>query len=146
MRSEVKNSYAHVTMQGILNKIIEMDFFVKVRKPKADWHAIDSPKMRTKEIGFFAMTVRKYFKLEISISSLKYFQTVKQKKNKLVCLVLGRIYDVLICLRFYLTFRMYDLAVMLDHGNIQTTTIDSNSGIDSEIAKRMFFLIQLRGN
>ena len=28
--------YAHVTMQGILNKIIEMDFFVKVRKPKAD--------------------------------------------------------------------------------------------------------------
>ena len=98
MRSEVKNSYAHVTMQGILNKIIEMDFFVKVRKPKADWHAIDSPKMRTKEIGFFAMTVRKYFKLEISISSLKYFQTVKQKKTNWFVWFLG---ESTMCLSAY---------------------------------------------
>ena len=85
-------------MQGILNKIIEMDFFVKVRKPKADWHAIDSPKMRTKEIGFFAMTVRKYFKLEISISSLKYFQTVKQKKTNWFVWFLG---ESTMCLSAY---------------------------------------------
>ena len=31
-------------------------------KPKADWHAIDSPKKRMNEFGFFAMTVRKYLK------------------------------------------------------------------------------------
>ena len=50
-------------------------------KPKADLRAIDSPEKRTNEVGFFAMTVWKYLKLEISISSLKYFRTVKQKKS-----------------------------------------------------------------
>ena len=49
-------------------------------KLKADWRAIDSPKKRTNEFGFFAMTVRNYLKLEISISSFKFFRTVKQKK------------------------------------------------------------------
>jgi len=39
-------------------------------KPKADWRAIDSPKKQTKEFGFFAITVRKYLKLEISINQL----------------------------------------------------------------------------
>ena len=48
-------------------------------KPKADWCAIDSPKKRRNEFGFFSMTVRKYLKLEILISSFKCFQTVKQK-------------------------------------------------------------------
>ena len=43
------------------------------------------------------MTVRKYLKLEISISSFK-------QKNKLVRLVFGRIYGAPICLQFYLTF------------------------------------------
>ena len=50
------------------------------------------------------MTVRKYLKLEISISSFKYFWTVKQK-NKLVRSVFGRIYGAPICLRSYLTSR-----------------------------------------
>ena len=50
-------------------------------KPKADWRAIDSPKKRTNEFGFFAMTVRKYLKLEIETSSFKYFRSVKQKKK-----------------------------------------------------------------
>ena len=50
------------------------------------------------------MTVRKYMKLEISISSLKYFQTERQKKNKFVRSVFGRIYGPPICLWFYLTF------------------------------------------
>ena len=52
-------------------------------KPKADWRTIDSPKKRMNEV-FFAMTVRKYLKLEISISSFKYVRTVKQKKR--ICL------------------------------------------------------------
>ena len=50
-------------------------------KPKADWRAIDSPKKTINEFVFFAMTVRKYLKLEISISSFKYFRTVKQIKQ-----------------------------------------------------------------
>jgi hypothetical protein len=50
-------------------------------KPKADWHAIDSPKKRTNEFVSFAMIVRKYLKLEIETSSFKYFRTVKQKKK-----------------------------------------------------------------
>ena len=49
--------------------------------PKADWPAIDSAKKRTNEFGFFAMTVRKYLKLEVSSSSFKYFWTVKKKKG-----------------------------------------------------------------
>ena len=72
-------------------------------KPKADLRAIDSPKKRTDEFVFFAMTVRKYLKLEVSISSFKYFQTVKQK-TKFISSVFGRIYGTQICLRFYLTF------------------------------------------
>ena len=52
-------------------------------KPKADWRFMDSPKIRTDEFGFFAMTVRKYLKHDISISSFKYFRTVMQKKNRL---------------------------------------------------------------
>ena len=32
-------------------------------KAKADWRAIDSPKKRTDEFGFFCFTVRKYLKL-----------------------------------------------------------------------------------
>ena len=55
-------------------------------KPKADWPAIDSPK-KTKERFFFAMTVRKYLKLEIWISSFKYFKTVKQKTRFIQFLV-----------------------------------------------------------
>ena len=50
------------------------------------------------------MTVPKYLNLEISIASFKYFRTVKQKKNKFVCSVFGRIYGAQICLQFYLTF------------------------------------------
>ena len=52
-------------------------------EPKADWRAIDSPKKHMNEFGFFAMTVQKYLKLEILISSFKYFQTVKQKKKQI---------------------------------------------------------------
>ena len=62
------------------------------------------------------MTVRKYLKREISISSFKYFQTESKKKIiclfvclfvcSFVCLVLGTIYSVPICLGFYLTFRV----------------------------------------
>jgi hypothetical protein len=37
-------------------------------KTKADWRAIDSPKKRTNESFFFAMTVWKYLKLEISFA------------------------------------------------------------------------------
>ena len=50
-------------------------------KQKADLRAIDSPKKRTDEFGSFAMTVRKYLKLEVLSSSFKYFRTVKQKKQ-----------------------------------------------------------------
>ena len=50
-------------------------------KPKADWRAVDSPKNRTNEFVFFAMTVRKNLKLEISISSFKYFRTVRIEKQ-----------------------------------------------------------------
>ena len=51
-------------------------------KPKADWCAIDSPKKRTKELGFFfAMRVPKCLKHEVLISSFKYFWTVKQKNK-----------------------------------------------------------------
>ena len=50
-------------------------------KPKADWRAIDSPKKRTNKFVFFAMTVRKYLKLEIETSSFKYFRSVKQKNQ-----------------------------------------------------------------
>ena len=57
-----------------------MNRYLSQIKPKADWRAIDSPKKRTNEFGFFAMTVGKYLKLEILISSFKYFRTVKQKK------------------------------------------------------------------
>ena len=73
-------------------------------KPKADWRAIDSPTERTNKcVLFFAMTVQKYLKLEILISSFKYFWTVKQKKKKMVRSVFGRIYGMPICFRFYLT-------------------------------------------
>ena len=58
-------------------------------KPKADWRTIDSPKKRTNEFGFFAMTVRKYLKLEVSISSFKYFRTVKQKTTNWFVRFLG---------------------------------------------------------
>ena len=58
-------------------------------KLKADWRAIDSPKKRTNEFGFFAMTVRNYLKLEISISSFKFFRTVKQKKTNRFVQFLG---------------------------------------------------------
>ena len=40
-------------------------------KLKADWRAIDSPKKRTNEFGFFCFTVRKYLKLEMETSSFK---------------------------------------------------------------------------
>ena len=50
------------------------------------------------------MTVRKYLKLEISISSFKYCKDCKAKKDKLVPSVFGRIYSAPISLRFYLTF------------------------------------------
>ena len=50
---------------------------------------------------FFAMTVRKYLKLEIKISK------AKENKNKLVRLVFGRIYGAPICLWFYLTFNRF---------------------------------------
>ena len=58
-------------------------------KPKADLRAIDSPKKRTDEFGFFAMTVRKYLKLEVSSSSFKYFRTLKQKKTNSFVRFLG---------------------------------------------------------
>ena len=51
------------------------------------------------------MTVRKYLKLEISISSFKYCKDCKAKKDKLVPSVFGRIYSAPISLRFYLTFK-----------------------------------------
>ena len=67
-----------------------MDFSTKGQiKPKADWRAIDSPKKRTNEFVFFAMTVRKYLKLVVSISSFKYFRTVKQKKTNWFVRFLG---------------------------------------------------------
>ena len=50
-------------------------------KPKADLCAIDSPKKRTDEFVFFAVTVRKYLKLEVLSSSFMYFRTVKRKKQ-----------------------------------------------------------------
>ena len=44
---------------------------------------------------------------------LKYFRTVKQKTNNLVCSVFGRIYGAPICLRFYLTFMKSKIALFL---------------------------------
>ena len=35
--------------------------------PKADWHAIDSPKKRTNKFVFFCFTVLKYLKLELDV-------------------------------------------------------------------------------
>jgi hypothetical protein len=61
---------------------------------KADWRAIDSPKKQTNDF-LFAMTVRKYLKLETLIS--------KKPKNKQIGF--GKIYGAPICFRFYLTFR-----------------------------------------
>ena len=58
-------------------------------KPKADWRAIDSPKKQTSGFGFFAKTVWKYLKLEISILGFMYFQTVKQKKPNWIVRFLG---------------------------------------------------------
>ena len=52
-------------------------------KLKADWRTIDSPKTLTNKFVYFAMTVRKYLKLNIWISSFKYFRTVKQKQNQI---------------------------------------------------------------
>ena len=51
------------------------------------------------------MTVQKYLKLEILMSSFKYCKDCKAKKDKLVCSVFGRIYGAPICLQFYLTFK-----------------------------------------
>ena len=51
------------------------------------------------------MTVQKYLKLEILMSSFKYCKDCKAKKDKLVCSVFGRIYSAPICLQFYLTFK-----------------------------------------
>ena len=55
-------------------------------KPKADWRAVDSPKKRMNEFGFFAV------------------KSKKAKKNKFVHSFFGRIYGTPICLQFYLTF------------------------------------------
>ena len=44
-----------------------MNEILKSDKTELDWRAIDSPKKQTNEFVFFAMTVRKYLKLEISI-------------------------------------------------------------------------------
>jgi hypothetical protein len=61
-------------------------------KPKADWRTIDSPKKQmNKFVVAFAMTVRKYLKLEILISSFKNFLTVKPKKKN-VRSVLSELY------------------------------------------------------
>jgi hypothetical protein len=49
-------------------------------KPKADWRAIDSPKKRRNEFVFFAMTVRKYLKLEIENFKFQVFPDCKAKK------------------------------------------------------------------
>ena len=98
--------------QGNLLRGFDKKTFKGQVKPEADWHAIDSPKKRTDNF-FCAMTVHKYLKLEITISSFKYFRTVKQKKHQLVCLVFGRIYGAPICLRFHLTFRRKGTSICL---------------------------------
>ena len=49
--------------------------------PKAEWCAKDSLKKQTKKLFFFAKTVGKYLKLEIKISSFKYFWTFMAKKT-----------------------------------------------------------------
>ena len=51
------------------------------------------------------MTVQKYLKLEISISSFKHCKDCKAKQDKQVRSVFGRIYSAPFCLRFYLTFK-----------------------------------------
>ena len=77
----IKSNLRYFTFQRRCYGFKTGEFFKGQIKPKADWRAIDSPKKRTNEFVFFAMTVRKYLKLEISISSFKYFRTVKQKKQ-----------------------------------------------------------------
>ena len=52
-------------------------------KPKADWHAVDSPKKWKNEFVLF---------------------TVKSKQTKFLSSFFGRIYSTPICFRFYLTF------------------------------------------
>ena len=57
-----------------------MNETLKSDKTELDWHPIDSPKKQTNEFVFFAMTVRKYLKLEIS--SFKYFWMDCEEKTK----------------------------------------------------------------
>jgi hypothetical protein len=52
-------------------------------KPKADWRAKDSPKKRTNKRICFVFCHESPEILEISISSFKYFRTVKQKNKQI---------------------------------------------------------------
>ena len=83
----MKNKRVHTSFILHVHLIYYWQAVVSIKgqiKPKADCHD------------------RKYLELEISISSCKYFRTVK--KNKFVRSVFGRIYGAPICLQFYLTF------------------------------------------
>ena len=61
-------------------------------------------------IWFFCFTVRKYLKLEIEISSFKYFRTVMAKTKQISLFVFGENLWRAICFRFYLTFSWATLA------------------------------------
>ena len=61
LSTDCMSAYIHHAQSG-MKKCYTTVFLLKGQiKPKADWCAMDSPKKR---ICFFAMTVRKYLKLD----------------------------------------------------------------------------------